>query len=228
MAKSILIIASHPDDEVLGCGATVAKLIKQGYQASTLILGEGLTSRKSLEDEVNWTDRIQTLRNQALKANEILGITDVRFYQLPDNRFDSIPLLSIIKIIENEINILKPDIVFTHGNYDLNIDHVITNRAVLTATRPQVVDCVKELYCFEVLSSTDYAFGQYGVFRPDTFYDVTNTLELKLNALKEYSEEIREFPHPRSLAGVIASCRKWGSYVGVEYAEAFMTVRRIL
>ncbi|MEQ8189541.1 MAG: PIG-L family deacetylase [Candidatus Eremiobacterota bacterium] len=218
----ILIVASHPDDEILGCGGTVARLIKDGYEAYTLILGEGITSRDRERDRQKRENELEELKKQIHQANEVIGIKEVFIYEFPDNRFDSIPLLEIIKVVELIKNDVKPEIIFTHYENDLNIDHQITYKATLTATRPLIGETVKEIYSFEILSSTEWNYPLS--FSPDVFFNITDTLELKLNAMNKYSE-LRDFPHPRSLEGIKINAKYWGMRVGNGYSEAFECVR---
>ena len=220
MNKKILIVVSHPDDEVLGCFGTVARLIKEGYEAYTLILGEGKTSRDEMKE-----NEIVLLKEEISKANKLIGIKKVFIESLPDNRFDSVDLLDIIKIINKVKEEIKPDIVFTHFENDLNIDHQITYKAVITATRPMENECVKEIYAFEVLSSTEWNYPLS--FTPDVFFDISNTLNLKLEAMKEYQSELREYPHPRSLKGIKLNSQYQGMRIGIKNVEAFKSIRVI-
>ena len=221
--KKILIIASHPDDEVLGCFGTVAKLIKEGYEAYTLILGEGKTSRDEQRVIENRKDDIEVLNTEILKANNIIGIKKVFIESFPDNRFDSVDLLDIIKVISKVKEEVQPDIIFTHFENDLNIDHQITYKAVITATRPMENECVKEIYSFEILSSTEWNYPLS--FSPDTYFDISETINLKVDAMKEYTSELCEFPHPRSLEGIELNAKYQGMRVGKKYVEAFKTIR---
>jgi LmbE family N-acetylglucosaminyl deacetylase len=225
MRNKILIVSAHPDDEVLGCGGTVARLVKEGYQAYTLILGEGITSRDEKRDRAKRETEIQKLRDQAKKANKIIGVEEVFMYDFPDNRFDTVPLLDIVKVIEKIKNDIKPDIIFTHYGKDLNIDHQITYKAVITATRPVVGEPVKEIYSFEVPSSTEWNFPLS--FSPDVFFDISETIDIKIKALEEYKTELREYPHPRSLEGIKINAQSWGLKIGVKYAEVFKCIRII-
>jgi LmbE family N-acetylglucosaminyl deacetylase len=219
--SKILIVASHPDDEILGCGATVARLVKEGHEAYILILGEGLTSRGFVKEI-----ELLNLAEQVKKAGKIIGVENPIFrYNFKDNSFDSIPLLEIVKAIENVKNEILPDIIFTHFKDDLNIDHRLTYHAVITATRPLLGETVKEIYSFEIPSSTEWAFPTS--FSPDVFWDVTDTIKLKFDALKEYDGEIRNYPHPRSLEIIELKAKLWGATMGIPYAEAFKTVRVI-
>ncbi|MCJ8327821.1 MAG: PIG-L family deacetylase [Campylobacterales bacterium] len=225
MSKKILIVAAHPDDEVLGCFGSVAKLIKEGYEAYTLILGEGKTSRDKTRQVYTKKDEIKELNVEIQKANDIIGIKKVFIESFPDNRFDSVDLIDIIKVISKVKEEIKPDIIFTHYEHDLNIDHQITYKAVITATRPMSDECVKEIYSFEVLSSTEWNYPLS--FSPDTFFDITSTIDLKIEAMKEYRSELCEYPHPRSLEGINLNSKYQGMRVGKKNVEAFKTIRVI-
>lgn len=225
MSKKILIVAAHPDDEVLGCFGTVSKLIKEGYEAYTLILGEGKTSRLDTRKVEENKEQLEILNDEIKKANDIIGIKKCFVYDFPDNRFDSVDLLDIIKVISKIKEEIKPDIIFTHYENDLNIDHKITYQAVITATRPIENESVKEIYSFEILSSTEW---QYPIsFSPDVFFDIQDTMELKLNAMQCYKSELCLYPHPRSLEGIELNAKYNGMRVGKNYVEAFKSVRVI-
>ena len=223
--KKVLIVASHPDDEVLGCFGTVARLIKEGYEAYTLILGEGKTSRDEQRIVDSRKDEIEVLNNEIEKANNIIGIKKVFIESFPDNRFDSVALLDIVKVISKVKEEVQPDIIFTHFENDLNIDHRITYQAVITATRPMEDECVKEIYSFEILSSTEWNYPLS--FSPDTYFDISDTLDLKISAMKEYTSELCEYPHPRSLEGIKLNAKYQGMRVGKRAVEAFKSVRVI-
>ena len=221
--KTILIVAAHPDDEVLGCGGTIARLIKEGFEVYTLILGEGITSRDDMRDRKRREEEITELKGEAKEANKILGVKEVFFYDFPDNRFDTVPFLDIVKVIEKVENSINPEIIFTHYEMDLNIDHQITYRAVITATRPLKEETVKEIYSFEIPSSTEWRYPLN--FSPDVFFDISTTIDIKIKALEKYKTELKKYPHPRSLEGVKLIAKNWGIKVGLEYAEAFKVVR---
>lgn len=225
MSKKILIVAAHPDDEVLGCFGTVSKLIKEGYEAYTLILGEGKTSRLDTRKIEENKEQLEILNDEIKKANDIIGIKKCFVYDFPDNRFDSVDLLDIIKVISKIKEEIKPNIIFTHYENDLNIDHKITYQAVITATRPLENESVKEIYSFEILSSTEW---QYPIsFSPDVFFDIQDTIELKLNAMQCYKSELCLYPHPRSVEGIELNAKYNGMRVGKNYVEAFKSVRVI-
>jgi len=209
----------------LGCAGTVARLIQEGYEAFTLILGEGVVSRDEKRDRRKNAKKIIALRKEAKKANELLGVKKVFLLDFPDNSFDSVPLIDIVKAVEKVKNQIRPNIVFTHYEKDLNIDHQLVYRAVITATRPLPNEVVKEIYSFEVLSSTEWSYPSE--FSADVFFDISQSIDTKLRAMKAYKSELREYPHPRSLEGVKLVSKNWAMKVGLYYAEAFKLVRAV-
>jgi LmbE family N-acetylglucosaminyl deacetylase len=224
----VLVVAAHPDDEVLGCGATIARLAQEGHEIHIAILAEGITSRYSQRAEAD-PSLLRDLHADSRQAASMLGAVDVSLHGLPDNRLDTVPLLDVIKIVEALIDKISPSRIYTHHGGDLNIDHAVVNRAVLTGTRPVPGCPVREIYLFEVPSSTEWAFQQFeNSFRPNTFVDVEQTLEVKIRAMACYRSEARAFPHPRSAEALRAGARRWGSVAGCEAAEAFQLVRAIV
>lgn len=223
--KTILVIAAHPDDEVLGCGATIARLINEGHAVYTLILGEGITARDEKRDKEKRAKELRVLRQQAIKANKLLGVKDIFFFDYPDNRFDQMILLDIVKSIERIKNTVKPHTIFTHYSNDLNIDHQLTYQAVITATRPLPQETVREIYSFEILSSTQWRYPI--TFSPNVFFDVTDHIESKRDAMGVYTSELMSYPHPRSLDGIKINAQYWGVQIGVACAEAFKCIRII-
>jgi LmbE family N-acetylglucosaminyl deacetylase len=223
----VLVIAAHPDDEILGCGATAARLVAEGHEVQFAILGEGITSRHSQPSHANAEHLVQ-LHSHARAAASKIGVKNVILHKLPDNRLDTVPLLEVIKIVEGLIDDFKPAVIYTHHGGDLNIDHEVIHRAVLTATRPVAEQPVRDIYAFEVPSSTDWAFQRISpVFRPNVFVDVSRTLESKIAAMECYESEARKFPHPRSPEALRATAMRWGSIAGCAAAEAFELVRSV-
>lgn len=212
--NKILIVASHPDDEILGCGGTVARMVKEGAEAYTLLLGGG----REQKEKSNYLN--------ARKANDTIGSKLIDFISAgEDNQFDKLSLLYFAQIIETFVRGKQPNIIFTHYGHDLNIDHRITYQAVITATRPMPGNTVKEIYSFEIPSSTEWAFPTS--FSPDVFWDIDSTLDNKIKALDCYGDELRPYPHPRSEEGIEYLAGYRGMQCGCEYAEAFKTVRVI-
>jgi LmbE family N-acetylglucosaminyl deacetylase len=162
------------------------------------------------------------------RVARLLGAGEPTMCGLPDNRFDTIPLLDIVKLVEDVIDRIGPEVVYTHHGGDLNVDHVITHRATLTATRPVPGSPVRDVYAYEVPSSTEWAFASFHpVFRPNAFSDISRTLARKIRALRLYETEFRRYPHPRSSGAIEAIARRWGSAAGVRAAEAFELVRSV-
>jgi len=224
---NVLVVAAHPDDELLGCGGTAARLAREGHSVYVAILGEGITSRHPQRADAD-TLALNKLRDCSQRVARLLGVKELTLHDLPDNRFDTMPLLDVIKIVEELIERWRPAAIYTHHGGDLNLDHQILSRAVLTATRPVKGHPVSELYMFEITSSTEWAFQQFSpVFRPNMFVDIEGTLSLKLEGMKLYESEAREFPHPRSPEALTAIARRWGSVVGRNAVEAFEAVRII-
>ena len=224
--NKILIVAAHPDDEVLGCGGTIAKYAKDN-EIYILILGEGITSRYENRQEASAVE-LSALKHKATEAGKFLGAKDIFFLDLPDQRFETVPFLEITKKIEEFIKKIEPKIIFTHSSADLNLDHRISFNSVMTAARP-VKNCpVKEIYSFEIPSSTEWSFQKInGAFLPNIFEDISSTLERKIEASKIYNSEMREFPHPRSKEGIEILAKKRGMAVGINLSEAFELIRRI-
>ncbi len=224
---NVLVIAAHPDDEVLGCGGTIARLCAEGAAVSILILADGLTSRADY-DPVRDAGLLRLHHERARRAGALLGAKDVTLGGFPDQKMDTVPLLDVTQAIEREIARVRPETVFTQHGGDLNMDHVITFRATMTATRPVPGCPVKRLYAYEVPSSTEWAFQQFEPrFRPEVFFDIGAHVERKIAAMQIYESETRVFPHPRSPEALRAGAQRWGSVVGVAAAEAFSCVREL-
>ena len=231
----ILIFVAHPDDEVLGMGGTILRHSQKGDYVKVVYLATGITSRRSSNyynnlsyehesDQKLIQKQIEDLRKNAKKSCKILKIKETKFYDFPDNEMDNIPLLKIVKTIEKEIHITKPDKIYTHHYYDLNIDHKIVFNAVLTACRPNV-SSANELIMFEVPSSTEWNYPSY--FNPNYFVNIKSQLSSKVKAIQAYKNEIRNFPHPRSIKNLKNIAERWGSVSGNYAAEAFEIVRKI-
>ena len=223
----VLVIAAHPDDEILGCGATAARLVAEGHDVQFAILGEGMTSRSSNREDTDPT-LLSKLQAQARAAAAKVGVRNVTLHNFPDNRLDTVPLLEVVKVVEGLVDGLRPEVIYTHHAGDLNVDHGVIHRAVLTATRPFAGQPVREIYAFEVPSSTEWAFQRIEpAFRPNVFVDVSGTLEAKISAMECYDSEARKFPHPRSPEALRALAMRRGSAAGCGAAEAFELIRSI-
>ncbi len=219
----VLLIAAHPDDEVLGCGGTIAKHVKNEDDVHVIIMAEGLTSRDERRERENRITELSQLAQTAQEANRLLGVSSLTLHAFPDNRMDSVDLLDVVKLVETAIDMYQPDIVYTHHAGDVNIDHRIVHQAVVTACRPVPGHCVKTLLFFEVLSSTEWQKpGSAPAFLPNYFVDISMTMECKLQALEVYQSEMREWPHPRSIKAVEYLAGWRGATAGVKASEAFM------
>lgn len=224
--NKVLVIAAHPDDEILGCGGTIAKHCLAGDEVNIAIMAEGLTSRDIKANRDIYKEEIKLLHENTEKAMKILEAKNVDFFNFPDNRMDSADILDVIKKIESLVEKYTPNIVYTHYMHDLNIDHQITSRAVITACRSLPGQCVRQLLFFEVLSSTEWQIPYS--FSPNWFVNVEDTFEKKLDALKCYDSEMRQYPHSRSYEGVNLLARYRGMNVGCLFAEAFYLGRNII
>jgi LmbE family N-acetylglucosaminyl deacetylase len=223
----VLVIAAHPDDEILGCGGTAARLVVEGHDVRFAILGEGVTSRHANRAEAD-TSQLAALRQQAHAAGAKVGVKSVTLHGLPDNRLDTVPLLDVVKIVEDLVEKFQPETIYTHHGCDLNVDHGVIHRAVLTATRPTTGQPVRDIYAFEVPSSTEWAFQRIEpAFRPNVFVEITRTIDAKIAAMECYETERRKFPHPRSQEALRAIATRWGSVAGCGAAEAFELVRSV-
>jgi N-acetylglucosamine malate deacetylase 1 len=226
--NTILVIAAHPDDEVLGCGGVMASHAQAGDTVHVAILAEGATSRDDKRDATLRAEELYTLGQAAQAAGQILGVRSVDLLGLPDNRLDSLDLLDLVKVVEALVARLKPSTIYTHHVGDVNIDHQLIHRAVLTACRPMPGQSVKRLLAFEVPSSTEWMPpGSAATFAPTWFEDISTTLSRKLAALEVYASEMRLWPHTRSLRAVEHLARWRGAMVGLEAAEAFQLMRSI-
>lgn len=226
--KVVCVFAAHPDDEILGCGASIAKHIENGDDVHVFIMAEGITSREQTRDTKKNKDNLISLKDIACEANRLVGSSSLEFFDFPDNRMDSIDLIEIVKCVEAQIIKYQPSIVYTHHASDVNIDHQKTHEAVVTACRPQPGHCVKSLLAFEVMSSTEWQPASSKIpFYPNWYVNVDRQIDSKLKALEIYKCEMREWPHARSIAAVSALASFRGASVGVSAAEAFVLMRKI-
>ena len=221
--KKIMIVCAHPDDEVIGCGGTIAILSK--FSRVTLLIltnGEGSRNYKSKLMEKKIIDRKKNLN----KSSKNLGIQNIIHENLDDNELDKYSNLKITKLIESHIRKIKPDTIFTHHSSDLNIDHKKVHQAVLTATRPFKNNYVRNIFTFEIPSSTDSNYGKK-VFKPNYFVDITKSIKKKIKSLKIYKNQFSKLPSPLNINNIINLSKLRGNSVGFKFAEAFEVVRII-
>lgn len=226
MLKKVLIIAAHPDDEILGCGGTMARHADEGDEVSVLFMTNGVGARGEGENN----SQNPQIRTSALeKALEIVGARLLAHLSWPDNQMDSVPLLKVSQSIETQLSIFEPDLIYTHHGGDLNLDHRLTMQAALTAARPQPDSTVSAIYSFEVASSTAWQGGSlHSQFNPNYYVGIEKQLERKMAALDAYNEEMRPFPHARSNEALNHLARFRGSQVGLTAAEALFLERSII
>ena len=225
-----MIVVAHPDDELLGLGATLHKLISDyNVQTHVVILGEGITSRSDERDVKKWEMELVTHRENIKKAQGAIGYHSNSIYDFPDNRFDTVALLDIIKVIEKEKTTFQPEVIFTHHGGDVNIDHQRTFEAVITACRPLDDENVKTIITFETPSGTEWRSPtDPRHFLPNLFFSVSeNNLNAKIEGMESYEFERRNYPHPRSPEALRIQAQRWGVMIGTRFAEAFCLIRSI-
>ncbi len=219
--KKILVIAAHPDDEILGCGGTIFKL-KKNNRFKIIFLTNGVSARSINQN------KISIRKKECEKLFKYLKIEKPTFFDFPDNQLDSVPLLKIVKKIEKVIKSFKPEIVFTHYENCLNIDHQITYKATITACRPIRNISVKKILSFEVLSSTEWGIYKKKTFQPNYYFKIDNEFKNKIKAMKFYKSELKKYPHSRSLIAIEALAKFRGISSGFKYAEGFVLVRELV
>jgi LmbE family N-acetylglucosaminyl deacetylase len=228
--KKILIVVAHPDDEVLGLGATMNRLIDEfGVTVRVVILGDGITSRFDSPNGKQQEKDLKKHRENIYESQKIIGYQTVSLHNFPDNRFDSVALLDIIKIVEKEKDTFQPDLVFTHHAGDLNVDHQLSFKAVMTACRPLAEEKTEAIITFETPSSTEWQ-SSVGAnnFCPNFYLEVSEeNLAQKIKAMEAYEFERREYPHPRSPQALMALAQKRGVEAGKNLAEAFCIIKLI-
>jgi LmbE family N-acetylglucosaminyl deacetylase len=222
--ESVLVVVAHSDDEALGCGGTIAKHIDLGDDVTVVFMTNGVASR---DNYVEGQDTEKNRGSAAQRALKVLGVSNFHQFGFPDNKMDTVALLDVTQAIEGVIQSSKPDIIYTHFMHDLNVDHQITHKAVMTACRPQSWSSVMKIFSFEVLSSTEWNSPSLSAFKPQYIVDISNYWDKKLASLKCYTEEMRVFPHSRSYECVEALAILRGATNGVKMAEAFFVERII-
>lgn len=228
--KRILVVVAHPDDELLGPGGTLFHLAgDHGCEVRIVILGEGITSRADTRDVDEWREELRVHRENIETARAAIGVQSTGVYQFPDNRFDSVDLLDIIKTVEAEKREFAPDAVLTHHGGDVNVDHQRTFEAVVTACRPMADERVGTILTFETASGTEWRSPtDPRHFHPNVFFSISEAaLRAKIDGMEAYEFERRPYPHPRSPEALRVQAQRWGVAVGVPFAEAFALVRTI-
>jgi len=221
--KTVLVVAAHPDDEVLGCGGTMARHADEGDRVYVIFLADGVSARQTGPGVENLVSR----RRACDDALALLGVIGVQYLDFPDNRLDSMPLLDLVQALEPLIATIGPQIIYTHHHGDLNVDHQLVHQAVMTACRPMPFSIVKEIFTFEVASSTEWNSPDRNPFMPQMRVDISAQLERKMQALAVYCDEMRPGPHSRSIEHLRAMAIHRGHEAGLFAAEAFAVIRLI-
>ncbi len=224
----LLVVAAHPDDEVLGCGGTLARARAKGASVSVLFLGEGIAGRFPLGEYDTQEFKLQTqVRTEgAKKALRMLSIDDVKIGTRISCQFDTVPLVELTQEIESAIESFRPTLLLTHNPCEVNIDHRLTHSAVEAACRPTRAWIPKRILAFEIVCSGNWTFET--AFKPNVYVDVAEFWTRKLEAWHCYTEESRPFPFPRSDVGLETLARFRGMQCGLEMAEAFRVLRAVL
>jgi LmbE family N-acetylglucosaminyl deacetylase len=218
--STVLVLAAHPDDEVLGVGATLARHVRDGDAVHAVVLSEGASSR--------YRDGLaEDLAKSAHRSAEVLGLLSLQLWRLPDQRLDTLPLVDVVQRLEPVVDALRPDVVYTHFPHDVNTDHGVVARAAWTACRPYVLPGLRRFAVFETPSSTEWAWSADRPFTPSLYVDVTRTLDDKIEAMSCYETEVRDHPHPRSLRALRERAAYWGSQVGRPAVEPFQVLREV-
>ena len=223
----IIVFVAHPDDEILGCAGTLLNAVKMKSKIKLIYFGEGVSSRFPIGQELSKKSlKAQRVReNEAKKSLKILGIKDFKFGNRFCTKFDKYPLSEFISEAEQIIDSFKPNIIFTHNNRDLNIDHGIVYKAIMTATRPRIGNKIEQVFSFEVPCSSNWIYEDK--FNPNVFVDISKTIKIKQKAFNVYKNEIKPFPFPRSKIGIDTLAKFRGMQSGLKYAEAFKLERGI-
>lgn len=224
------MIVAHPDDELLGLGGSMNRLISEyGATVHVVILGEGITSRSEQRNVKEWEEQLRVHRENIRQAQSKIGFQSVSIYDFPDNRFDSVALLDIIKVVEKEKEEFQAEVIFTHHGGDVNVDHQRTFEAVITATRPMKHELVKTIITFETPSGTEWrAPTDPRHFLPNFFMSISEeNLNQKILGMECYEFEKRAYPHPRSPEALKIQAQRWGVAIGSELAEAFCLIRQV-
>lgn len=224
--KKVLVIAAHPDDEVLGMGGTIAKLVKSGCVVDVMIVTDGSSSQYRDSDRLD--EIISAKKKETRNCAVILGVRDIYYGELPDMKLDTTPHIRINQVIEDVIDKVQPDTVFTHFWGDVNLDHQNVYKSTLVAVRPVMGQVVKELYCYRVPSSTEWTPNKADtMFMPNYLVDIEKFAEQKYKAFACYSTELREYPHPRSVQHLREIDKAAGLRVGMLAAEEFVLLRKL-
>jgi LmbE family N-acetylglucosaminyl deacetylase len=217
----VVVVGAHPDDEILGAGGTLAGHARSGHEVHAIVISGGVGSRAAGEMSAS-------LERDAKRAAEMIGFTSLRLQALPDQRFDTMPLIELTQLIESLLTEIKPHVVYTHFPADVNVDHGVVARAVWTACRPYSQPQLVRFAVFETPSSTEWAWPMHdSSLQPNLFVDISDTLDVKIAAMECYKTELRVYPHPRSSKALRERAAFWGSQVSRSAVEPFRVLREM-
>lgn len=216
--KRVIVLSAHPDDETIGCGGTISLLKQKNFDVRVVFFTNGISSRTKDKNKIK--NRLKCID----EVEKILKFKILHHFNFNDNEMDQISTLTVAKSIEKIISDFKPSIVFTHWKNDINVDHRKVYDATIVATRPYPSQVVKNIYSYEVLSSSNWNFSSS--FNPNFFIDISSVYKKKIDALKKYKTEILKNPHTRSLSNISCQNSLRGNQIGVKYAEAFEVIRQ--
>ena len=221
--KRILVLAPHPDDEVLGCGGTIARLAAEGAEVFVVIVTKG-------DDAMFDPEFIAQGRREALAAHKLLGVRQTLFLEgFPAARLDTVGHAQLNAALGRVMSDIKPHLLFTPFNGDLHLDHRLVFESALVVARPHAAPQLEALYAYETLSETNWNAPLLTPgFMPNTFYDISAHLETKLAAMAAYASQVHAFPHERSLEALRALAMLRGATINCAAAEAFVLVRQVL
>jgi N-acetylglucosamine malate deacetylase 1 len=224
-SNKILIIAPHADDEVLGCGATIAKHTSFGDEVWVIIATNAHKGAPDLFTE----SEIKKVRSEASRAHTILGVANTIFMDFPAPKLDVFPSFELSLAFSEIITQFRPTYLYLPHHGDIHLDHQSIYRSALVSARPQNASSITNIYCYETLSETEWSpmQGDY-FFKPNHFVEVGDTMDIKIEALSCFESQLRNFPHPRSLDTVKHLLAYRGSTIGVIAAEAFEVERQIV
>jgi LmbE family N-acetylglucosaminyl deacetylase len=215
----VLVVAAHPDDEVLGMGGTIAVHTDRGDEVRILVVTDGSSTQYPGD-----ADTRARKEGEAVRAAAELGVSDYVHLDLPDMRLDTVAHVELNAVVEEHVRELGPEVVYT-PQPDVNRDHRALFDSVAVATRPTPGQPVRRLFTYAPTSSTEWTPAALNWFVPNWFVDVTSTIERKLAAFAHYETEQRPYPHPRSERAIRAAAEYFGASSGCEYAEPFVLVR---
>ncbi len=220
MSKNVLIIAAHPDDEVLGVGGTIPILKKKGYKIITLIVTDGSTTQYKDKPEI-----LKEKKREAELANKLLGVDELIQWEFPDMRLDTVEHNVLNNAIEKLLIDKEIHTVFVQNEHDINLDHQLVYKSLIVAARPHPMQTVKKIYSYFVNSSSEWGSRIHGGgFNPNVYIDIIETIDLKIKAMEKYNSELRDYPHPRSIEGIRVRAQVHGLEVGLKYAEPFKLI----